>query len=244
MTDGEALRRAVLADPGDDTVRLAYADWLDEQSNSVTCHICGSNGGWMSQYSNPSVWRPCATCDGTGFEPDDVGHRARGIRWMCENPQNSWVCLCWNGEPTCNVCKWMGDGVAGIPRLHNNSTHYVVHRGFVNEIRLTAEDFELHAADLFRRHPLEKVVLVGKYPLERTTQGQSDREQEYGWLRALPGDATPHMLPHHIYDRLDGGHHWAGRHWRIYRTLPDALDALSRACRVVGRERAGKVVAA
>jgi uncharacterized protein (TIGR02996 family) len=30
MTDGEALRRAVLADPDEDTHRLVYADWLDE----------------------------------------------------------------------------------------------------------------------------------------------------------------------------------------------------------------------
>jgi uncharacterized protein (TIGR02996 family) len=30
MTDGEALRRAIVADPDDDTPRLIYADWLDE----------------------------------------------------------------------------------------------------------------------------------------------------------------------------------------------------------------------
>jgi uncharacterized protein (TIGR02996 family) len=30
MTDGEALRRAIVADPDDDTPRLVYADWLDE----------------------------------------------------------------------------------------------------------------------------------------------------------------------------------------------------------------------
>src|SRR5207248_1839606 len=30
MTDGDVLRRAVVADPDDDTPRLVYADWLDE----------------------------------------------------------------------------------------------------------------------------------------------------------------------------------------------------------------------
>jgi len=30
MTDGEALRRSVVAEPDDDTPRLVYADWLDE----------------------------------------------------------------------------------------------------------------------------------------------------------------------------------------------------------------------
>lgn len=32
MTDGEALRRAIVADPDDDTPRLIYADWLDENN--------------------------------------------------------------------------------------------------------------------------------------------------------------------------------------------------------------------
>jgi uncharacterized protein (TIGR02996 family) len=34
MTDGEALHAAILADPDEDTPRLAYADWLDEQGES------------------------------------------------------------------------------------------------------------------------------------------------------------------------------------------------------------------
>ena len=32
--DEQALLRAILADPGDDTVRLAYADWLDEHDQA------------------------------------------------------------------------------------------------------------------------------------------------------------------------------------------------------------------
>jgi len=33
MSDGEALRRAVLADPEEDTARLVFADWLDENGD-------------------------------------------------------------------------------------------------------------------------------------------------------------------------------------------------------------------
>ena len=32
MTEGEALRQAVIANPDDDTPRLVYADWLDENA--------------------------------------------------------------------------------------------------------------------------------------------------------------------------------------------------------------------
>src|SRR5262245_51635979 len=34
MTDGDALRRAILAEPDDDTPRLVYADWLQENGNT------------------------------------------------------------------------------------------------------------------------------------------------------------------------------------------------------------------
>jgi uncharacterized protein (TIGR02996 family) len=35
MSDGEALLRAVLADPRDDAPRLVYADWLDEHGQAA-----------------------------------------------------------------------------------------------------------------------------------------------------------------------------------------------------------------
>ena len=35
MTDGEALRRAIVSDPDDDTPRLIYADWLEERGLAV-----------------------------------------------------------------------------------------------------------------------------------------------------------------------------------------------------------------
>jgi uncharacterized protein (TIGR02996 family) len=42
MSDGEALLAAILAHPGEDTPRLAYADWLDEQG--------GERNEQMAQY--------------------------------------------------------------------------------------------------------------------------------------------------------------------------------------------------
>ena len=34
MTDGAALHRSILANPADDTPRLVYADWLEENGRS------------------------------------------------------------------------------------------------------------------------------------------------------------------------------------------------------------------
>lgn len=41
MTTGDLLLRAILTDPGDDTARLVYADWLDEDG--------GEKGAWRAK---------------------------------------------------------------------------------------------------------------------------------------------------------------------------------------------------
>lgn len=169
MTDGDAIRAAVLTHPGEDTPRLLYADWLQEQASAVTCHICGGKGGWDSQYHGRGYaphWCRCATCEGTGLEPDAVGSRAKGMRWMLSSPKNSWVCLCNYSTRPCNVCVSMGDEVADIPRRTDGETHYVVNRGFVSEVRCTGESWVAHGPRLVTRHPLERVVLLGAEPLQ------------------------------------------------------------------------------
>lgn len=44
MSDEPALLAAILADPADDTVRLAYADWCDEHEAQVKCPECHGSG--------------------------------------------------------------------------------------------------------------------------------------------------------------------------------------------------------
>ncbi len=39
MSDGEVLLRAILAEPADDTVRLAFADWLDENDEPLRAEL-------------------------------------------------------------------------------------------------------------------------------------------------------------------------------------------------------------
>jgi uncharacterized protein (TIGR02996 family) len=45
MTDEEGLLKVIVADPDDDTVRLAYADWLDE--NRCAGHAEFIQSGWI-----------------------------------------------------------------------------------------------------------------------------------------------------------------------------------------------------
>lgn len=84
-----ALTAAILADPDDDTARLVYADWLQEQEPGmdVECPRCHGDGAVAvpppaSAYMLSAM---CGTCSGTGTLPD-TGRRDRAefIRVQCK----------------------------------------------------------------------------------------------------------------------------------------------------------------
>ena len=84
MNTGELLLRAVLCDPGDDTARLAYADWLEEQSETLTATCPGCGGsleadafmhvgpiGKPTQII-PIGKQPCRTCEDEYGDPSGL----------------------------------------------------------------------------------------------------------------------------------------------------------------------------
>ena len=77
------------------------------------------------------------------LEEHGQAERAQFIRWGCERPQNSSVCLCVHGrgERPCETCQILGAEIAGIPRRSNGETPYVATRGFVSEVRVTLAAF-------------------------------------------------------------------------------------------------------
>jgi hypothetical protein len=83
MTDGEHLYRAILDNPADDTLRLAYADWLDETAGVGTCPTCGGTGCTDRYHGCADPGHRCPDCDGTGSSPDGRHERAEFIRVQC-----------------------------------------------------------------------------------------------------------------------------------------------------------------
>ena len=84
MNTGDLLLRAVLCDPGDDTARLAYADWLEEQSETLTATCPGCGGsleadafmhvgpiGKPTQII-PIGKQPCRTCEDEYGDPSGL----------------------------------------------------------------------------------------------------------------------------------------------------------------------------
>lgn len=92
----EQLLAEIAANPEDDTSRLAFADWLDEQpTKQKACPSC--DGAWLKQTGRASTydhkteqWIDCPKCDGTGSVPDTADRdRAEFIRVQCELDQLS-----------------------------------------------------------------------------------------------------------------------------------------------------------
>lgn len=111
-TEEEALIRAVRESPEDDTPRLVYADWLQEQPPLVTkcgncdghgrskpafkwvCKACGSHGtlrlycqACRSGRIRPATRKDgvrCSECLGSGKFEADYAARAEFIRLQCE----------------------------------------------------------------------------------------------------------------------------------------------------------------
>lgn len=104
MTDRESFLRAIAAEPDDDTARLVFADWLDEQNaaqipcptcaglplKGARCTFCGGEGTTDDYHSlRRCVYcsgkgyheRQCMTCQGAGAVSDNSDReRAKYIR--------------------------------------------------------------------------------------------------------------------------------------------------------------------
>ncbi len=84
MTDQSALLAAILAYPEDDTPRLVFADWLDENEASVTCEACGGSGDDGGHAWDRGMVGVCNRCNGSGFVSNGYAAKSEFIRVQCE----------------------------------------------------------------------------------------------------------------------------------------------------------------
>jgi uncharacterized protein (TIGR02996 family) len=157
MTDERDLLAAILLTPADDTVRLVYADCLDEQPGEVDCPACVGTGEDENR---------CARCGGSGRVPNPArpAERAEFIRVQVELEARF---PGWSGTPANESLlaggdyhalrqrerECMGGAVLGDwfnPEPHNRKWHYflagnepaglvpypflVIRRGFVEAV--------------------------------------------------------------------------------------------------------------
>src|SRR5687768_9103939 len=81
----QAFFNAIAATPDDDTPRLAYADWLDDQPAYKTCGACEGKGTYLG--ASPDRGNPtCSHCNGDGRVQTSDAARAQFIRVQCCKP--------------------------------------------------------------------------------------------------------------------------------------------------------------
>lgn len=98
MTDRAALLAAICRDPADDTVRMVYADRLQEQAGSVECPAgcrvpSPRRDGIHCTYDSAGPdgrWVKCSTCSGSGRVSDGNAERAEFIRCQIRLARPPW----------------------------------------------------------------------------------------------------------------------------------------------------------
>jgi uncharacterized protein (TIGR02996 family) len=231
VTEGEQLLRAVLEEPGDDTVRLVYADWLEENGrgreaayirNGVAiCHPERLNpehdmgAGWdgiidiITQYP-PADPEHCPLCRAIQDQRDSGFTRriARDVGLSFGKPAD------WSGrkDPGCPV--YVGVRCRG---------------GFASEVTCVAADFtEPAARSLFSRHPVTAVHLVDRIP--GFPEARPHHLGWRGWVWYPPDDGPgwhPASILQELWNELEGGKLRPGGAWKLYPTDAEAHAALS-----------------
>lgn len=166
MTPTESmLLRAVLESPGDDTPRLAYADWLDDNAGVVPCPICTGPG-----FPRGPVPVGCTKCRGSLEISDGRRERAEFIRvqieiadqfadlkseCVCKSAEDKFHCsrcMAWDQSEAIRErerklwnrykCQWFGDSWAvlyldsdGEDACGQYLSEAIVGRGFVSTVR-------------------------------------------------------------------------------------------------------------
>jgi uncharacterized protein (TIGR02996 family) len=228
MTTDAALLRAIIANPDDDTPRLVYADWLDENGQperavAIRAHIAAHRIN-----ANASI-----VAGSVQFAPHQ-----RTDRW------NEWRRLmvtvtAVTSDPDVNG---LSPFLAGLARVNLLDWS----RGFVSAVQCEPGDWLAHGPGVVASHPVERVTILGMRPARAINHvvgftyypqpdddpfevGQHPRERYWS-----PTD-PPHVLPFKLQD-------WTVRcrTKNVAESDDDCLDWLSRGCIAWAKEEAEK----
>lgn len=243
--DAALLLAAILADPADDTSRLVYADWLEENGDEARaefirvqiklaqmpeqfdaewengyCTVCGED-------ESPSSHYHCLECG------ELCGMMGCGKESCKEQAMRREQLRARERELDPDLCGF----VAGLPELPGrdaNGRHgfYTFSRGFVAHVTATATDWLKHGPKIVREQPVERVTLSDCEP---TTEDHNDRDPFHWYYVAGYRNHSQDRPRHYVPSRLMWHADRAALNPSLseiyeFRTEADALDWLSAAC--------------
>lgn len=233
MSDGDALHRAILMRPAEDTPRLAYADWLQENEQSVPCEVCVRTG-----------------CECPHWVSNEYAKRAEFIRvqvGMARLGHNPFEC---RKEP-CDKCPARFDLWEPLHARANSlfQSHGMkwfdvslvghIERGFANAMTCNLKHFMEHAEAMFAAHPIERVTLTDREP-QSTRHRAGGSSRRWTWF-SVGAWATPRGGASELPSELLAGFSpfVGGLRRHNSQTREAAYEWLSARCVAYGRSLAG-----
>lgn len=160
MTTADALIRAVLAAPEDDTPRLVFADWLDDHDQPERAEFIRLQ---VKVVRLPKWVGECKVCQATPDEDGSINH-GKGCYTQSEDGGGSEAA---DTNPERDELERRADALSAthgdswIPAGLVGRAMWRWERGFVNSVRtLDGSDWLLHAAELLTMHPVRAVELA------------------------------------------------------------------------------------
>lgn len=245
MTTEDALLAAVLAAPDDDVVRLVYADWLEENGKSeraefirVQCELAmvpvktfgPDEGKEELRHMNlkrreRDLWMPPSAARTAVIRDLPTGFSVAPESWLffppCAIIRRGFV-----SEVHCTLAEWCGGGECRTCSGRGHSLREDINGDYYTcpTCRGTGEGTAGTATtgigpQIVRRHPVERVVLMGVEPREGVSKL---------WMWSWGVGERPHSLPVDIWNLLSDYANGSSI-TRFYHTREAALSALSAA---------------
>lgn len=200
MTERETLIAAICYHDADrdnrkeDTPRLAYADWLEENGESERGEFIRVQIGIVC----------CAECGGSNSLAVE-GITARMACWACKELRRREREL-WMNSPQ-HKQEWAGAAAVLYRKLSLHGWSEICHftRGFVSQVKCSWLDWLAHADAILREQPVQRVKLTTRPELagHDGDQGWADwivtPQLKHRWPRiAFELPAEPRERPAHI----------------------------------------------
>lgn len=141
VTDEAALLAAIIAEPSEDTLRLAFADWLDENDQPeraefirVQVEIARHVADWAASDGNAAS------------ELDDLRRRERELQHGSDK------------RGVINEFRWLGSPLRSF--IYGAYCEPQFRRGFVHQLMCRWDQWLAHAGAILKQNPIELVKLT------------------------------------------------------------------------------------
>ena len=257
-TERDAFLRATAAEPEDDTPRLVFADWLDEQDNRADRARAAFIRASLEIHHGAVP--TCSRVTGENVTRVGLVSPVKRCRcpW-CKIARRSWMASRsfageWKDEALAPIeserTRQVGQAVRDGSDLRalfatHSPVDVLFRRGFVERLSVPKDLFVRHAGALFGLSPITEVALFDETPAFRPVpallSGRQSGQGEHAWVLEYGPPAfrrVLYMMPQVVFDLLPG--EVVQRDERLMKIYPHstkATAALQTALLAYGRRK-------